>query len=100
MPEHPLSTMDQLDPEFMKLVRETEAFIYADGALPARIKLLIAMAFDAAAGAPSGVRALAQAALKAGATKGEIVEALRVAYQLSGVGSLYCASFGLKDLMD
>ncbi len=100
MAEHPLSTMEKLDPEFMKVVRETEGLIYADGALPSRIKLLIAMAFDAADGAPAGVRALALAALKAGATKGEIVEALRVAYQLSGVGSLYCASFGLKDILD
>ncbi len=100
MAEHPLSTMEKLDPEFMKVVRNTEALIYADGALPARIKLLMAMALDAAEGAAGGVRALAQQAMRAGATKAEIVETLRVAYGLSGVGSLYCASFGLKDILD
>ena len=38
--------------------------------------------------------------MKAGATKEEIAEALRVAFHLSGVGCLYAASFGLKDILD
>ena len=99
MPDHPLSTMRKLDPEFMKHVEDTDALVYAEGALPRRVKLLMAMAFDAANGAPGGVRALAEMALQAGATKQEIAEALRVAFHLSGVGSMYAASFGLKDLL-
>jgi len=99
MPDHPLSTMRKLDPEFMKHVEDTDALVYAGGALPRRVKLLMAMAFDAANGAPGGVRALAEMALQAGATKQEIAEALRVAFHLSGVGSMYAASFGLKDLL-
>jgi AhpD family alkylhydroperoxidase len=91
--------MRKLDPEFMKQVEDADSRIFCDGALPRRIKLLIAMAFDAANGAPGGVRALAEEALKAGATKEEIAEALRVAFHLSGVGSLYAASFGLKDIL-
>ncbi|MCK7468652.1 MAG: hypothetical protein MZU91_11435 [Desulfosudis oleivorans] len=55
------------------------------------------MAFDAADGAPGGVRHLAEEALKAGATKEEIAEALRVAFHLSGAGCLYTASYALKD---
>lgn len=99
MADHPLSTMRKLDPDFMKRVDDTDAVIYCDGALPRRIKLLMAMAFDAANGAPGGVKALAEQAMKAGATKEEIAEALRVAFHLSGVGCLYAASFGLKDLL-
>jgi alkylhydroperoxidase/carboxymuconolactone decarboxylase family protein YurZ len=99
MPDHPLATMRKLDPEFMKRVEDTDGLIFCDGALPRRIKLLIAMAFDAAHGASGGVRALAEQAMKAGATKEEIAEALRVAFHLSGVGCLYAASFGLKDLL-
>jgi alkylhydroperoxidase/carboxymuconolactone decarboxylase family protein YurZ len=99
MPDHPLATMRKLDPEFMKHLEVTDALVYAEGALPRRIKLLMAMAFDAANGAPGGVRALAEQALKAGASKEEIAEALRVAFHLSGVGSLYAASFGLKDVL-
>ena len=99
MADHPLSTMRKLDPDFMKRVDDTDAVIYCDGALPRRIKLLMAMAFDAANGAPGGVKALAEQAMKAGATKEEIAEALRVAFHLSGVGCLYAASFGLKDFL-
>lgn len=99
MAEHPLATMKKLDPEFMKHLEEIDALVYADGALPRKVKLLMAMAFDAAEGAAGGVRALAEQAMKAGATKEEIAEALRVAFYLSGVGSLYAASFGLKDIL-
>ena len=99
MAEHPLATMKKLDPEFMKHLEEIDALVYADGALPRKVKLLMAMAFDAAEGAAGGVRALAEQAMKAGATKEEIAEALRVAFHLSGVGSLYAASFGLKDIL-
>src|SRR5512142_329967 len=89
MPEDPLATIKKLDPQFMKHIADTDALVYADGALPRCIKLLIAMAFDAAHGAPGGVRALAE----------QVAEALRVAFHLSGVGSLYAASFGLKDIL-
>ena len=99
MSEHPLATMNKLDPEFMKHIDATDALVYADGALPRKVKLLMAMAFDAAEGAAGGVRALAEQAMMAGATKEEITEALRVAFHLSGVGCLYTASFGLKDLL-
>ena len=99
MAEHPLATMKKLDPEFMKHLEETDALVYADGALPRKFKLLMAMAFDAAEGASGGVRALAEQAMKAGATKEEIAEALRVAFHLSGIGTLYAASFGLKDIL-
>jgi alkylhydroperoxidase/carboxymuconolactone decarboxylase family protein YurZ len=99
MAEHPLATMKKLDPDFMKHIDATDALVYADGALPRKVKLLMAMAFDAAEGAPGGVRALAEQAMMAGATKEEIAEALRVAFHLSGVGCLYTASFGLKDLL-
>ena len=98
MPEHPLAAMNRIDPEFMGNVRKMDEAIFADGALARKHKLLIAMAFDAAHGADMGVRALAQAAVKAGATQQEVAEALRVAYHLSGVGSLYTASQGLKEL--
>jgi len=57
------------------------------------------MAFDAAAGAEGGVRSLASAALQAGATKEEIAETLRVAYHLTGVGTLYTASRALRDVV-
>jgi alkylhydroperoxidase/carboxymuconolactone decarboxylase family protein YurZ len=98
MPENPLAAIQALDPELTKKLLESQEFAYADGALPRKFKLLIAMAFDASHGAIGGVRSLASQALKAGATKEEIAEALRVAYLFGGVGSLYIASQGLKDV--
>jgi len=99
MSEHPLSTLENLDPRLMNHLRETNDLIYAPGALPKKFKLLIAMAFDAAFGADQGVKSLAGSALKEGATKEEIAEALRVAYHLAGVGTLYTASRGLKEFL-
>jgi len=99
MPEDPLATMRKLDPALMKHLHDTNNFIYTDGALPKKIKLLMAMAFDAAAGAEGGVRWLAGEAMKEGATKEEVAETIRVAYQLTGIGSVYAASAALKDLL-
>ena len=93
-----LATMVKLDPAFMDQLRRTQETVYADGALPRKVKLLIAMAFDASHGAVSGVRSLATSAVEAGATREEIAETLRVAAYLAGVGSTYAASQGLKEL--
>ncbi len=100
MPEHPLATLMKHDPDLIQHLKETDELIYGPGALPKKFKILMAMAFDAAHGAVPGVRALALAAMKEGATKEEIVEALRVAYHLAGVGTLYSASAALKDVLD
>ena len=99
MDEHPLATLQKLDPELMAHLQATDPLIYADGTLPRKFKLLVAMAFDAAAGAEGGVRTLANAALQAGATKEEIAETLRVAYHLTGVGAVYTASRALKEIV-
>ncbi len=82
----------------MDCLQASEEFVYADGALPRKMKLLIAMAYDAAHGVTNGVRSLASQVMKAGATKEEIAEALRVAYLLGGIGSVYIGSQGLKDV--
>ena len=71
---------------------------FSDGALSRNFKLLIAMALDASQGAVEGVRALAGQATKAGATKEEIGEAIRVAQYICGVGSVYTAARAFKDL--
>jgi alkylhydroperoxidase/carboxymuconolactone decarboxylase family protein YurZ len=83
----------------MEALGGLDDLIYGDGALPRKVKLLIALAFDAAHGADQGVRSLAKSAMQEGATMQEIAEAVRVAYHLAGVGSLYTASRGLKDLV-
>ena len=98
MSESPLKILERLDPELLRVVENTRELALADGALPRKFKLLIAMALDASHGAVQGVKSLAQAAIQAGATKDEIREALRVAQYVSGVGSVYTAAQALKEL--
>ena len=98
MAEHPLKIFEKIDPELLKLVQDTKSFAVTDGALPRKFKLLIAMALDASEGAVEGVKALTEQAMKAGATKEEIVETIRVAQFISGVGSVYVAARALKEL--
>ncbi len=98
MPEHPLKPLEELDPELFSLVQETQKLALGEGALPRKYKLLIALALDAAHGATQGVKSLAQEAMRAGATKDEIAETLRVAHYISGVGSVYTASRALGEI--
>ena len=99
MAEHPLKILEKIDPGLLKHVGDTNAFALAEGALPRKIKFLIAMALDAAHGTVEGTKALAEQAMKAGATKEEIAEALRVTQFISGVGSVYTAARALKELL-
>jgi len=98
MAEHPLQIFAKLDPDLLELVRNTNDLALSDGALPKRFKLLIAMALDASHGTVQGVKSLARAAVQAGATQGEITEALRVAQYISGVGCVYTAAEAFREL--
>lgn len=72
MPEHPLKIYEELDPKLLNLFNNTRDLALTNGALPRKIKLLIAMVLDAVHGASDGVQSLAREAIKAGATKEEI----------------------------
>jgi len=98
MPEHPLKIYENLDPKLLSLINDTQELALTDGALPRKTKLLIAMVLDAVHGASEGVQSLARQALKAGATKEEIAEALRVAQYICGVGCIYTAARALNEV--
>ena len=98
MPESPLKVFETIDPELLQAVENARELALGEGAIPRKYKYLIALALDAAHGAERGVNSLAQAAIKAGASKEEIAEALRVAYFINGVGSTYTAARGLNGL--
>ena len=99
MPEQPMTLYRNLDPKFAGLVHDAGELALADGALPRKTKLLIAMLFDAEHGATEGVQALARQALQAGTTRQEILEALRVAEYLCGVGCLFTAAKALEGVL-
>ena len=98
MAEHPLKIFEKVDPQLLGLVQNTNTFALADGALPRKIKFLIAMALDASHGTAEGTKSLAEQAMKAGATTEEIVETIRVAQYISGVGSVYTAARAFREL--
>lgn len=99
MPEHPLKIYEELDPKLLNLVNDTQKLALSDGALPRKTKLLIAMVLDAVQGTTDGVKTLGAEALKAGATREEIGEALRVGQYICGVGCIYTAARGLKEVL-
>lgn len=98
MSEHPLKVFEKVDPELLKLVQNTNSLALSEGALSRKVKFLMAMALDASQGAVEGVKALAGQAMKAGATKEEIGEAIRVAQYICGVGIVYTAAHAFRDL--
>ncbi len=98
MAENPLKIIEKLDLELFRNVEATQTLALGDGVLPRKVKLLMAMALDASHGTVEGVKALTQQAMKAGATKEEIMETFRVAQYISGVGCVYTAAHTYKDL--
>ncbi|MCX6013398.1 MAG: carboxymuconolactone decarboxylase family protein [Chloroflexi bacterium] len=98
MLENPLKTIERIDPELFQIVEKARSLALAEGVIPRKYRILIALALDAAHGAADGVTSLARQAIAAGATKEEIAETLRVAMYISGVGSTYTAAHALKDM--
>ena len=98
MAENPLKIIEKLDLELFENAEASQTLALSDGVLPRKVKLLMAMALDASHGTVEGVKALTLQAMKAGATKEEIMETLRVAQYISGVGCVYTAAHAFKDL--
>ena len=97
---NPLEPIEKNDSELFEQIEAGRAMTFGEGALGKKEKLLIAMALDASHGAVNGVRSLASQAMQAGASKQEVMEALRVAGFISGVGSMYTAAEALRDILN
>ena len=98
MNANPLDIIKKVDKELFENISKTKEISLEDGALSKKNKILIAIALDASHGAVNGVKALATLAIQNGATKPEILEAIRVANYISGVGSVYTAADALRDI--
>jgi alkylhydroperoxidase/carboxymuconolactone decarboxylase family protein YurZ len=98
MSGNPLDSYKQFDPKLIELWNKTQALTYSEGALSPKFKLLIATAIDVENGAVQGAVALGKRALKMGASKEEIVEALRVACSIGGNQALFTAAIVLQTL--
>jgi alkylhydroperoxidase/carboxymuconolactone decarboxylase family protein YurZ len=99
MEKEPLEIFKQKDPVLFDSITAGRKLAYLDGALPAKHKFLIAMALDISLGAVNGVKSLAGQAMKAGASKEEVLEAVRIAYFICGVSSAYTAAQALEGIL-
>ncbi|HZP27081.1 MAG TPA: carboxymuconolactone decarboxylase family protein [Dehalococcoidia bacterium] len=88
------------DAEMFRYHDEMDRMVFSDGALPAKIKLLIACAIDSTNGAEPGVEVYARRARQAGASDEEIVEAVRVASLLGGTRGQTTALRGLASFFE
>ena len=99
MLKNPLQVIIDEDSELFTLLENTRELAFAEGGIPLKYKLLIAMSLDAANGAADGVKFLAMQAMQAGATKEEVMQAVRITQYIFGVSSVYTASRALKDVL-
>lgn len=99
MSENPLQVIINEDLEFFNLLENTRELALTEGGIPLKYKFLIAMSLDAANGAVEGVKVLAMQAMQAGATKEEVMQAVRITQYIFGVGSVYTAARALNDIL-
>ena len=98
MSGNPLDIFKEFDPKVLESWKNLQDLTFAPGVLDPTTKLLIALAIDIEHGAVQGAIALGKRALKAGATKEEIVEAMRVAYSIGGNRALFTSAVVLQAL--
>ena len=99
MSKDPLQVIIDSDAEFFQLIEETCETSFQDDGIPLKYKLLMAMALDASKGAANGVTSLAVQAMEAGATKEEVMQAVKITHYICGVGSVYVAANALKNVL-
>ncbi len=77
----------ELAPDVDAAFREFSKRVFADGALPAKVKQLIAVAVAHVTQCPYCIRGHTQSALRQGATNNEIMEAIWVAAEMRAGGA-------------
>ena len=97
---NPLDVIRDADAALFEQMSNTRGLAFQEGALSQKHKLLIALAIDVVEHSEGGVRSLALQALQAGATQAEIMETVRVAYHICGVGCLFAAASGLQGVFE
>ena len=83
-----IQELKKRDPQFSELVNAVIGKAQTADALDRKTKTLIALALDAAGGHAQGVKNLAARARSLGATEGEIIEVMRLAFLVSGIPGL------------
>ena len=90
----------ELAPEIDRAFREFNKAVFADGALPRKVKELIAVAVAHTTQCPYCIRGHTIAARRQGATEGEIMEAIWVAAEMRAGGAFAHATIALAAMAD
>lgn len=88
----------ELAPEIHAAFKEFSAQVFADGALVSKTKQLIAVAVAHVTQCPYCIRGHTAAALKAGATQNEVMEAIWVAAEMRAGGAYAHACLALDTM--
>ncbi len=91
-----LETIEELDPEFLTKYRRCDGKLLSDGALPAKTKILMALAVVASKQCEACTVAQMKSALNHGVTKEEIMEAMEVIFITSGAPAIAACREALK----
>ena len=91
-----MQVLEERDKTMHDLVADTRAHAMRDGALPAKVKALMAMLGDAMNHRYEGAKALADVARKLGATDDEVLETAEVAFWLGGIHAYNTAAQAFK----
>ena len=87
-----------LAPETEKAFQDFSRQVFADGALPAKTKQLIAVAVAHVTQCPYCIRGHTKAALRQGATRQELMEAIWVAAEMRAGGAFAHATLALATM--
>lgn len=80
-----LKSVADADEALYELVDMTLDLVHQDGALEAKYKYLLSMVADALCNHPNGAVACARDAMAAGATREQVVEAMRIVFSAGGL---------------
>ena len=95
-----LETLGEVDPEFLRKYNRCDKKLLSDGALPAKVKRLMALAVVASKQCEACTVAQMKSALHAGATKEEIMETMDIIFITSGAPAVAACRDALKMLKE
>ena len=95
----PMKTLVKLDPTSAAFYEYCDKTILGDGALPAKYKMLLVMCIGAARMCSECVTQSMKAALNLGATREEVLEALKVAFVSGGAQTVSAAKEALETVL-
>lgn len=96
---HVLETLAELDEDFVKRYGACDGRLLTDGVLPAKTKILMALAVVASKQCESCVMSQMRSAIHNGATKEEIMETMEVISITSGAPAVAACREALKVLL-